>query len=130
MRTKVVLCLAVLAALVFFTVRNPLRPPRMDPASSPRQDPPQPGAPPAAAPAEPGQPAPAADKSAAPLSDDARWEQPMTEPRFAAFKEWTDKYRQAASADAKAALEEEGVTLARARLTALADLIQSNPERA
>src|SRR6185436_21144498 len=40
------------------------------------------------------------------------------------------RYQQASTAEAKAALEAEGIALARARLTAIADLIQANPERA
>src|SRR5262245_10143169 len=103
MRTKVVLCLAVLAALVFFTVRNPLRPPRSEPVSSPGPRPSNPGAPPALPDRAPSQPAPSADRAALPMSEEARWEQPVTEPQFAALKEWSERYRQAASLEAKAA---------------------------
>ena len=52
------------------------------------------------------------------------------EPAFAAFSDWTRRHAAAPDADAKAALEAEGVTLARTRLTAMADLIQTNPKRA
>jgi hypothetical protein len=58
------------------------------------------------------------------------WQQPVPEPAFAAFADWTKRYATAASAAARAALEAEGMTLARRRLTALADLIMTQPERA
>ncbi len=65
-----------------------------------------------------------------PSSQQGLWEQPVAEPEFAAFKEWTERYRQASGTEAKAGLEAEGLRIARVRLTALADLIQSNPQRA
>ena len=52
------------------------------------------------------------------------------EPAFAAFADWTRRLAAAPDATAKAALEAEGVALARTRLTAMADLIQTNPKRA
>jgi hypothetical protein len=57
------------------------------------------------------------------------WERPIPEEPFARFAEWTRRYT-AAPPDQKAALAADGIALARARRTALADLIQSNPERA
>ncbi len=60
---------------------------------------------------------------------DQLWRQPASEPQFSAFADWTRRYF-AASPAAQAALEAEGVALARARLTALAGLIQANPARA
>ena len=57
------------------------------------------------------------------------WDQEIAEPDFARFVEWTKRYR-AASPSARAALEAEGVTLARARREALSDLIKSDPARA
>jgi hypothetical protein len=63
-------------------------------------------------------------------SPEARWNQPVTEPEFARFADWTRRYAQAPTAAAQASLEAEGVLLARARLTALADLIVHRPERA
>ena len=53
----------------------------------------------------------------------------VREPQFTAFEQWLRRYEQADNA-AKAALEAEGKTLAQQRLTAFADLVQSNPERA
>ncbi len=64
-----------------------------------------------------------------PPKQDELWRRPVNEPPFAAFANWTQRYLDASPAD-RAALEAEGVTLARARQTALADLIQQQPERA
>lgn len=64
------------------------------------------------------------------LPPEELWDRPIPEPAFAAFKEWTQRHKNAGSITAKAALEEEGATLARMRLSMLAELIQSNPERA
>ena len=58
------------------------------------------------------------------------WEQPIPELEFAAFVDWTRRYGQAATPAARAALEAEGIRLARARLTALANLIVTQPARA
>ena len=58
------------------------------------------------------------------------WGQPTPEAGFREFKQWSARYLAAATPEEKAALEREGVMLARARTVALADLIQSNPERA
>ena len=55
--------------------------------------------------------------------------EPGREEAFVAFEDWRGRHARAAAAD-RAGLEAEGVVLARARLTALADLMQSNPERA
>lgn len=52
------------------------------------------------------------------------------EEMFARFAEWTSRFAGAATPQAREALAAEGVLLARARLTALAELIQSNPQRA
>lgn len=57
------------------------------------------------------------------------WQRPVSEPVFAAFGNWAQRFADAAPGD-RAALEAEGVALARARRTALADLIQKQPERA
>src|SRR5439155_9354777 len=51
-------------------------------------------------------------------------------PEFAWFADWTHRFRDAATAEEKAALEPEGVALAQARRDALAELIQSDPKRA
>ncbi len=57
------------------------------------------------------------------------WQPSPAGREFAAFADWVARYRQAA-AGAKPALEAEGKVVARARLTALANLIQTNPEQA
>ena len=54
----------------------------------------------------------------------------MPEPHFARFASWTRRYAQAPTVQAQAELEVEGIDLARVRLKALADLIQTNPQRA
>ena len=68
--------------------------------------------------------------AALPEAQDRVWERPVAEPAFAAFQDWVRRYQSAPTPAARAALESEGIELARARRTALADLIQSNPERA
>ena len=83
----------------------------------------------------PSSPAPAntAVASSAPglggLGREQFWSQAIEEPAFAAFAGWTRRYA-AAPVDQREALEPEGIALARARLNAMADLIQANPERA
>ncbi len=52
-----------------------------------------------------------------------------TESQFAQFHDWLRRYHEADVTE-KSALEAEGKILAQARLTALADLIQTNPKRA
>lgn len=59
----------------------------------------------------------------------AAWRQATTEPAFSAFAEWSQRYESAAPT-AKAALEEEGTTLARKRRQQLANLIQRDPKQA
>lgn len=49
---------------------------------------------------------------------------------FADFTNWIQQYRQAASPEAKTALEAQGVALAQARRAALALLMDTNPQRA
>src|SRR5438105_9167547 len=58
------------------------------------------------------------------------WEQAAAGSPFGHFSDWTHRYRSAATKAEKAALEGEGVSLARERLDALAALIQANPEQA
>ncbi|MDB6034956.1 MAG: hypothetical protein JWM16_5294, partial [Verrucomicrobiales bacterium] len=69
-------------------------------------------------------------KQALEPSRETMWQQTPPEPAFAAFHDWTDRYARASTADEKSALEKEGQALASVRLTAIADLIQTNPERA
>ena len=64
-----------------------------------------------------------------PMKQEEWWRRPVTEPPFIAFANWAERYAGATPAD-RAALEAEGVSRARARRTALADLIQKHPERA
>ena len=130
MRIKVVLFLALLllSGLLFVALRKPAR------FTGPQTVPPtQAGTPPAAPDVvarDRGAVASTKSSRVASLSPEALWAKPVTEPQFAAFKEWTERYRKTGTSEAKAAMEGEGVTLARARLSAMADLIQSNPERA
>lgn len=65
-----------------------------------------------------------------PPPQDVLWARPAAEPEFAAFMDWTRRYVSVPDQAGKAALEMEGVELAKARLTALAGLIVNNPERA
>jgi hypothetical protein len=54
-----------------------------------------------------------------------------TRPReIVRFDEWVQRYRSAGSPAERAALEAEGIELAQARLTVMADLVQTYPERA
>ncbi len=66
---------------------------------------------------------------ALPPSQEELWSRPAAEPAFARFKDWTKRHA-AATPQGRAALEDEGVALARARLAAMADRIRSNPQRA
>ncbi len=63
------------------------------------------------------------------VSANSRWTQPIFEEPFAKFHDWAERYL-AGSAIEKLSLETEGVKLGRARRKAMADLIQSDPERA
>src|SRR5262245_10202575 len=57
------------------------------------------------------------------------WPPRVSGPAFARFAEWVEQYRHAAP-DEQSRLEAEGVTLAKARLGAMADLIRTDPEQA
>src|SRR6266478_8736547 len=57
------------------------------------------------------------------------WDQPIVEEPFARFHDWAAQYVHAQGAN-KLDLEAEGLWLVRARRKALAQLIESNPERA
>src|ERR1051325_8518879 len=50
-------------------------------------------------------------------SRDVLWQQPMPEPSFAHFKEWTVAYAKAQTAEERSTLEVQGQALAQARLT-------------
>src|SRR5258706_11688829 len=133
MRIKVVLFLALASGLLFLSVRRAARVRSTSAVytASNQTAPLQPGPKVGLARAQASrQKAPAQAGEKVPPSQRALWDRPVTEPQFAAFKNWVGRYQQAAGAKARAALEDEGLTLARVRLTAMADLIQSNPERA
>jgi hypothetical protein len=76
-----------------------------------------------------GPPPSAASPRTLPPSREELWARPVEEPTFAQFAEWTRRYA-TATPQAGAAMEAEGVRLARARLAAMAEQIQSNPQRA
>lgn len=81
-------------------------------------------------PARPGLPVPAPPL---PRRQEEVWGDPVAEPVFGRFREWVGRWREAAAsgrADGLAVLEAEGVSLARARRRALADLIQGDAGRA
>src|SRR6266705_2787012 len=56
-----------------------------------------------------------------PPTPDVTWERAATEPAFSEFVEWTHRYIAAATVSEKAALETEGIALARERLDTLAE---------
>ncbi len=60
---------------------------------------------------------------------DRTWGDPVRQPSFEAFRQWTEVYR-AASAGRRAELEAEGVRLASARREELSVLIRTDPEQA
>lgn len=62
------------------------------------------------------------------LKPAAQWAKTPAEPQFAEFKQWTQRWQEAAVKDS--ALESEGVKLALARRKAMADLISGMPDRA
>ncbi len=133
MKIRVVLCLALLAGAIVLLLNQTPRPsPTADaPAAEVNKtEPVSSGAALSSVAATAPQPAPPLRESALPPSFEALWEKPVGEPPFAAFKDWAARYQQATTDEAKAALEADGAALARVRLTAMADLIQSNPERA
>lgn len=57
------------------------------------------------------------------------WRLPVSEPEFAAFREWTERWL-AADVAGRTSLENEGVRLAAQRRRAMADKITAQPERA
>lgn len=67
---------------------------------------------------------------ALPPPQETFWNQPAAEPAFAQFADWTRRYEAAATSEAKAALEAEGVVLATERRQELAALIERDPQRA
>ncbi len=65
-----------------------------------------------------------------PPSRAARWAEPVPEPAFAQFADWTRRYLAQPSPEARQALETEGRELARVRGMDLAELIPAHPRRA
>src|SRR5262245_36562850 len=127
MKKKVVCCLAVVAGLIFLlwhstrTWRDPSSIRESDGArmgTDSTVPAPEPlaaksaAASPVASPSSP-------DAVSLPLRQDVLWQKPAPEPAFAAFQEWVRRYEAAASPQAKAALETEGIELARTRRRAL-----------
>ena len=64
------------------------------------------------------------------LSTSREPEEKLVPPAMATFHGWTERYRAASGGKARQSLEAEGLVLAQARLTAMADLIQLDPARA
>ncbi len=58
-----------------------------------------------------------------------RWREPISEPAFARFHDWSERYLATSPNDRKPLLQ-EGVALAEDRRKELSNLIKSNPERA
>ena len=63
------------------------------------------------------------------IRQEEHWRKPIPEPEFARFADWTERFEKSQPA-ARSAAEPEGLTLARERRRAMADLIRANPERA
>jgi len=65
-----------------------------------------------------------------PMRQDLRWQTPVPEPAFAAFRDWTERFASAPAGEGKAALLEDGRALAGERRTQMAELIFHDPRRA
>jgi len=65
-----------------------------------------------------------------PQALDLLWKNAPPEPTFAAFAQWTDRYVAAREAVLRTQLEAEGIDLARKRLSEMADLVVTDPQRA
>src|SRR5205814_5573862 len=63
-------------------------------------------------------------------SREVSWQQPMPDAILGNFRDWTSRYARAKTDQERSGLESEGKALAQARLSALADLIKADPERA
>ncbi len=123
----------VITAVLFVFSRRPVppAPQTQTPPSAPNTFQPAPAPAPPMLAAQPATNAVANRRALLPRLD-VLWAAPVSEPVFAAFKDWSRRYSTTGAADAaaKAALEVEGVELARSRRAALAALIQSDPKRA
>ena len=65
-----------------------------------------------------------------PASRARRWSEPVPEPAFAQFSDWTRRYLSQPSPESRKALEAEGQELARLRRQDMAELIPADPRRA
>ena len=65
-----------------------------------------------------------------PASRARRWSEPISEPAFAQFSDWTRRYLSQPSPESRKALEAEGQELARLRRQDMAELIPADPRRA
>jgi hypothetical protein len=65
-----------------------------------------------------------------PASRARRWSEPLPEPAFAQFSDWTRRYLSQPSPESRKALEAEGQELARLRRQDMAELIPADPRRA
>lgn len=119
----------LLALLLIRSQRSPALPaaPLADPALLPA--PPAVGVAPAAPLVSPARSPEPSHPARLRASTDALWRQPIPEPEFSGFREWSDRFL-AASGDDRSALEAEGVALAQVRREEMSALIRSNPERA
>ena len=61
---------------------------------------------------------------------DVRWQEPIPEASFSAFREWTQRLATAATEAEREEMLREGLELTDARRRDLLDLIDKNPERA
>jgi hypothetical protein len=107
----------------------PESPPVVVPPSRAQQNP-APPEPPAKAAVAATAPRPVPPEVTRPIRQDRRWQMPVSEPAFAGFKEWTDRFANAGKPEEKAALMSEGLALAAERRNQMADLIDQDPRRA
>lgn len=133
-RSAVLLLAAVAAGSLFWLYRAPERP---APAATPSILPPAPAAALAAAPTPADFPAATDSGDAAARRAERRARLAYSQhwaateiPTLAAFRRWTERYRQAADPATRAALESEGVFLARQRRAAMLHLIRRQPAEA
>src|SRR4051812_8526037 len=126
MRLKAVLVVLVVTALFFGIVltkrgMHPGHPVAAEPLAVSQVKPP---------PASAQNPQGTADPAKLPRPLDILWKTTPPEPAFAEFAGWTERYIGARDATLRRNLEGEGIALARKRLTEIADLIISDPQRA
>src|SRR6185503_12395880 len=123
MRLKVLLVLAAVALLLLFTLRTKRAGRERSLAVTPVAEA-------AVTPSAPGKLQAKLAAGKLPQALDVLWKNAPPEPAFADFAQWTDRYVAARDAALRARLEAEGIDLARKRLTEMADLIVTDPQRA